>query len=86
MRTIKNIKMHEMIGLQTKIIDSANQDVIGLSGIIINETQHMMFINTPKGLKKIPKRYNIWKFYLTNTTTNVIGNDINKRPEERIRG
>ncbi|MBP2624420.1 MAG: ribonuclease P protein subunit [Nitrosopumilaceae archaeon] len=87
MRTIKNIKMHEMIGLKTKIIDSTDQNMIGLSGTIINETQHMIFINTPKGLKKIPKMHNIWEFYLTDTTTTtIIGNDINRRSMERVRG
>ncbi len=86
MRTIENIKLHEMIGLKTEIVDSTDQNTIGLSGTIINETQHMILINTYKGLKKIPKSHNIWKFYLNGEMVTVSGNDINNRSEERLRG
>ena len=55
MMTIDNISRHELIGLDTQIINSTNREVIGLNGTIINETKSMFTINTQKGMKNIPK-------------------------------
>ena len=55
MITADTISRHEFIGLDTKVIDSNNSQVIGLNGTIINETKSMFTINTEKGMKIIPK-------------------------------
>ena len=78
------ISRHEFIGLDTQIINSSNQEVIGLNGTIINETKSMFTINTEKGLKNIPKSTNDWKFLVGNKEMIVKGSKITKRPFERI--
>jgi len=84
MITADTITRHEFIGLNTQISNSSNQEVIGLNGTIINETKSMFTINTQKGMKKIPKSTNDWKFSIAGREIIVKGSMITKRPFERI--
>jgi ribonuclease P protein subunit POP4 len=86
MITADTISRHEFIGLETQIVNSSNQQVIGLNGTIINETKSMFTINTQKGIKNIPKSTNEWKFSIQGKESIVNGSKIAKRPFERIGG
>ena len=86
MITADTISRHEFIGLETQIVNSSNQQVIGLNGMIINETKSMFTNNTQKGNKKIPKSTNEWKFSIQGKESIVNGSKIAKRPFERIGG
>lgn len=44
MITSKNIFYHELIGLELKIINSSNKSLIGISGIIVNETKKTFLV------------------------------------------
>ncbi|MDH3277434.1 MAG: ribonuclease P protein subunit [Nitrosopumilus sp.] len=84
MITSGNIVRHEFIGLKTQILDSANQQIIGLNGTIIQETKSMFKLNTKKGIKLIPKARTMWKFSLNEQRLIVNGSKIQKRPFDRI--
>ena len=84
MITVDTISRHELIGLNTEIVKSTNQEVIGLNGTIINETKSMFRINTKKGIKNIPKSVNDWKFIIEDKETTINGSKIAKRSFERI--
>ncbi|MBT3329660.1 MAG: ribonuclease P protein subunit [Nitrosopumilus sp.] len=84
MITADTITRHEFIGLDTQIVKSSNQQVIGLNGTIINETKSMFTINTKKGIKNIAKSTSDWKFSISGQSTTVNGSKIAKRPFERI--
>ena len=84
MITPENITRHELIGLETSIIESNNLQVIGLHGKIINETKSMFTIETPSGVKNIPKENSVWKFNLDGISTTVNGKSIAKRSFERM--
>jgi ribonuclease P protein subunit POP4 len=72
----------EFIGMQTRIVDSSNKSLVGLSGKITYETKSTFTINTNAGSKIIPKQYTSWKF----ANDQVINGDlIAKRPEDRIK-
>ena len=86
MITADTITRHEFVGLNTQISKSSNQEVVGLNGVIINETKSMFTINTEKGMKKIPKSTNDWKFSIGGKEITVKGSTIMKRPFERIGG
>ena len=86
MITVDTITRHEFIGLNTQISNSSNQQVVGLNGVIINETKSMFTINTQKGMKKIPKSTNDWKSSIGGKEITVKGSTIIKRPFERIGG
>ena len=84
MITADTITRHEFIGLDTQIVESSNQQVIGLNGTIINETKSMFTINTKRGNKNIAKSTSNWKFSISGQNTIVNGSKIAKRPFERI--
>ncbi len=85
MITSNNILQHEFIGLDTKVVDSTNSEIIGLNGTIINETKSMFTLKTKKGIKIIPKNHNSWKFTLENQDVTVEGLKIIKRSFDRLR-
>jgi len=86
MITSENILQHEFIGLQAKISQSTNPQLIGLNGTITNETKSMIYLETKKGIKSIPKSTNTWIFNLNNQNVVVEGSKIQKRPFDRIGG
>lgn len=72
----------EFIGMQTRIVDSTNKSLVGMSGKITNETKSTFTISTNTGSKVVPKQHNSWKF----ANDQVINGDlIAKRPEDRIK-
>jgi len=84
MITAENITSHEFIGLHAEIIQSTNPQVIGLNGMVLDETKSMFRINTDKGIKSIAKSSNQWKFSIENKDLVVEGSKISKRPFDRI--
>jgi len=84
MITPDNITSHEFIGLHTEIIQSTNSQVIGLNGMIMDETKSMFRINTEKGMKSIAKSSNHWKFSIENKDVIIDGSRITKRPFDRL--
>ena len=84
MRTSSNLKIHEMIGLRTEITHSSNNQVIGLNGIIVDETKNMIMLKTQNGIKKFPKINNTWKFFLKNDQEKIEGSFLSKRPFDRL--
>ncbi len=85
MITAENIAAHEFIGLKTEIVDSSNEEILGLKGTIVDETKSMFVIETTKGVKKIPKAYNKWKFFIQNQDVVLFGESLCKRPADRVR-
>ncbi|MFA6268659.1 MAG: ribonuclease P protein component 1 [archaeon] len=83
--TAKNILVHEMIGLKVKVIKSTDAGRIGLSGVVVNETQNTFVIQSAEVEFIIPKKECEFEFDLEDEKVNVNGNDCLKRPEERLR-
>lgn len=80
--TPKNLKNHEIIGLQVRVEESPNETQIGISGEVINETQKTINISG----KKVPKKDLTFIFTLPDETkVRVDGEVINSSPEERIK-
>jgi len=85
MITTENILSHEIIGLEAKIVESSNSQIIGLNGTVVYETKSMFTINTKEGFKKIPKNWNKWKFTLNDNFVEIDGKSLTKRPQDRLR-
>ena len=84
MITLENLKFHEMIVMQTKIIKSTNPQFNNIKGRIIDETKSTFVLSTTKGLKKFPKQQNQWEFQLNGAKITLNGKMISKKPEDRI--
>ena len=84
MITAENITRHELIGLETSIVESDNSQAIGLHGKIIDETKSMFTIETSTGVKHMPKVNSMWKFNLNGVSSIVDGTSLAKRSFERM--
>lgn len=83
--TIQNLVNHELIGLNTKVLDSKNRSIIGLEGMVVDETKSMLVIHTDGGNKMIPKQHNQFRFVTNSQDIIIDGSSISKRPEDRIK-
>ena len=84
MITAANITSHEFIGLDTKIIESSNPQIVGLNGTVIDETKSMFRLDTKDGIKSIAKANSSWEFSIGGSLAVVNGSNILKRPFDRM--
>lgn len=84
MITSQNITQHELIGLDTEIVESSNPQIVGMQGTIIDETKSMFYLKTKDGIKMIQKSHNKWKFLLNDNPPVVSGLAISRRPQDRL--
>ena len=86
MITQENLLIHELVGLEATIMKSNNEQIVGISGKVIDETKSMLFLNTINGTKKIPKENSEWMFSFNKNESTVNGNLLTKRSQERLGG
>lgn len=86
MITPEDLVRHELIGLEVKIVSSANKQLEGLTGRVIDETRNMLKIETKKGEKSLVKEQCIFSFHLpSGEWVKVEGSLLIARPEDRIK-
>lgn len=84
MISLENIASHELIGQHTEIVRSLNQLMVGLNGVIVDETRNMFTVKVNNITKKIPKAINSWKFVINGQEKIIDGTKITKRPFDRM--
>jgi ribonuclease P protein subunit POP4 len=77
----KNLELHELIGLEAKVVDSSNESNIGIHGMIVDESKNMIIIDGKKVLKKDAK----FEIIVDNEKVVIDGNNLLKGPVERIK-
>ena len=77
-------KIYEIIGMNVSVIESTNSQIIGLSGYVVDETKHMLTINTKLGKKLIPKNTCTLGILKSGKTITVSGSQLMKRSHERL--
>lgn len=86
MITPKNLVHHELIGLEVEVKEAKNKNLVGIKGLVVNETKNTLWIETEKGVKKILKKHAKFLFTLPSGKKVIVdGKLIAKRPEERIK-
>ena len=84
--TPQNIVNHELVGLQTHIVESRDPNHVCTTGTILGETKEMINIDTGKGTKAIPKQICVFEITLPNgTVVRVDGGLLGGRPEDRMK-
>lgn len=83
--TRKKIFPHELIGEEMKIVDSKNQSYLGIQGEIIDETRQTIKVRKKDG-REVVLLKNAIVFKLLKTGEVISGDEITKRPEERLKG
>ena len=85
MQKRKELIKHELIGRIIKIIDSTNKANIGLNGKVLDETKHLLIIETSNGIKKVSKKGNIFQIKYLDEKVNIQGELLFGAPAERIK-
>ncbi len=82
----RNLKCHELIGLEVAVLDHSSKSFVGIRGRVIWETRNMLVIDGDGKEVLIPKLYGRFSFKLPSGDTVVIeGGEVLGRPEERPR-
>lgn len=77
----RKIARHELIGLKCRVIHATNPGLIGLEGIVVDETKHMLVLSSGIKEKKIPKSEVVLKF----GRIEIEGKELVGRPEDRVK-
>lgn len=83
--TRKDIFPHELIGEEIEVLDSKNKSNLGVKGKIIDETKETIKVLRNDG-KEVVLMKSIIIFKLRSTGKVISGEQIAKRPEERLKG
>ena len=82
--TPQNFVNHELIGLHVTLVQSTNNDAVGLSGWIIDESRNMFTLECGGQEKTTAKRHNTFEFTLPEgDKLRVAGDLVLGRPEDR---
>ncbi len=68
--TPETLVRHELTGLDVRVVDAPNPDLVGLAGVVREETTRTLVVETAEGDKRIPKRHTTCHFTLPD------GNDV----------
>jgi len=84
--TPENIIRHELIGLEVRIASCCNKQIMGLKGMVIDETRNAFIIDNGKNKKMIPKDIANFQFTLPDgAIVNIDGTKLVGRPENRLK-
>ena len=81
----KEIFPHELIGEEMEVVDSKNKSNIGIRGKIIDETKETIKVYQDNG-KEVVLMKSIITFKLLKTGRVLLGEQIARRPEDRLKG
>ena len=85
MITSQNVLRHELIGMDVLVSGATNPSHKGLSGRIIDETKNLLVIDTPRGVRRIPKMHSIFGLRLPGREyVEIDGSVMVLAPERRI--
>ncbi len=84
--TKRNVLRHELIGLEARVVNSSDPNLIGISGTIIDETRNMLVIEQMERPKMVPKANSIFRITLpSGEEVEIEGAKLVARPEERVK-
>lgn len=85
--TPRNFLNHELIGLEAEVVDSLNVNLVGIKGLILDETKNTFLIGQPGGRKwRVLKHVAVFRIALPDgTKVRVEGRVLVGRPEERLK-
>ncbi len=79
-----NLRKHELIGLTVVVSASTDPSLVGLRGVVRDETRNTLLVEGPKGEKRVPKQGNTFTFDVQGGTR-IEGDELLFRPEDRIK-
>ena len=83
-RDAKTVVKQELIGAHAEVVDAVNKALKGISGIIVDETKHLLVIENTQE-KKILKSQATFKIIGNKKTFIINGKLLVGRPEDRLK-
>jgi len=87
--TPENIHRHELIGLKIEIIQSTDKQMMGMNGLVVDETKNLLTIassKTDSNRVRIPKKDCVFRFSLpSGEQVDVDGRLLKLKPENRLK-
>lgn len=80
-----DIARSELIGLEAEVTDAKNKSLIGLKGLIVDETKSILSIETKDGIKKVIKSQVMLTIMFEGRTFQIDGKILVGRPEDRLK-
>lgn len=71
----------ELVGLMVEVVDAKNKSLVGIKGVVIDETRSLLFI----GEKKVVKSQVVIESAYNGKKVRVDGKRLVGRPEERLK-
>jgi len=75
----------EWIGKEAEVVSASNPSIIGLKGVVVDETKNLLVLETASGEKKVPKHLSRFRIKHGDEIVEISGDDIIASPEERIK-
>lgn len=79
------LPVHELIGLNVKVVSSIDASKKGLSGKIVDETQRMVVIESSNMEKVLPKNESTFAFDIEGEIVEIEGSELAGNPIERLK-
>jgi len=77
------ITQDELIGKDVEVVNARNPSLKGMKGKITDETKNSFVLKTVKGSKRVMKKDA--DFHFANENITIKGENLAKRPEDRIK-
>ena len=81
----RDIPRCELIGLEVKVVDAGNKDLIGLQGIIINETKNTFVIEHENKARIVFKEQVTLEIKMDGNIVRIDGKMLLGRSEDRVK-
>jgi len=65
--TPETLTRHELVGLRTRVVESANPDSVGIAGRVVDETMRTLVIEGDR-VRRVPKQGTTFEFALPQRT------------------
>ncbi|MBI2672492.1 ribonuclease P protein subunit [Candidatus Woesearchaeota archaeon] len=83
---LKDFLKTEMIGLKMEVLEAKNKNLIGMKGVIVDETKNTLVIkNEKEEMKTILKDQVVLKIHYKGNEIKVNGDLLLGRPEDRLK-
>lgn len=79
-----NLRKHELIGLQVRVVRATDPGQRDLSGRVVDETRNMLVVEVGGVDKRIPKQGSLFRFDVQGGLE-LEGDEIRFRPEDRVK-
>jgi ribonuclease P protein subunit POP4 len=79
-----NILLHELIGLEIKVLEDSNPNNRYIKGTVVDESKNTLTIESDKNIK-IAKEEAVFLIKLNGETVKIEGKALLGRPEDRVK-